>query len=93
MPSWTRMPPRTLPCRCRVRDDWREKQRSPTPKSGARLSRNMQLLKERAWLEIPMVYSNNRHSGDGEGHARRTRVPDTIRPPFSAGHRGHWEAP
>jgi hypothetical protein len=31
MPSSTRMPPRNLPCRCRVRDDCREKQRSPTP--------------------------------------------------------------
>ena len=37
MPSSTWMPPRTLPCRCRVRDDCREEQRSPTPKIGARL--------------------------------------------------------
>ena len=28
MPSSTWMPPRTLPCRCRVRDDCREEQRS-----------------------------------------------------------------
>jgi hypothetical protein len=35
MPSSTRMPPRTLPCRCRVRDDCREEQRSTTPKIGA----------------------------------------------------------
>ena len=31
------MPPRTLPCPCRVRDDCRERQRSPTPNIGARL--------------------------------------------------------
>ena len=36
MPSSSRMPPRTLPCRCRVRNDCREEQRSPTPKIGAR---------------------------------------------------------
>ena len=36
MPSSTRMPPRTLPCRCRVRDDCREERSTPTPKIGAR---------------------------------------------------------
>ena len=39
MPSSTRMPPITLPYRCRVRDDCREEQRSPTPKIGARFLR------------------------------------------------------
>jgi hypothetical protein len=43
--------------------------------------RNMQLLKERAWFDIPVVYSNNRRAilGHGKRLVRQARLRRCVR--------------
>jgi len=42
--------------------------------------RNLQLLKERGWFDIPVVYSNNRaHPGHGKRHARERAFAEAFK--------------
>ena len=51
------------------------------PRSRADMQRNLQLLKERSWFDIPIIYNNNRRAilAHREGHAGRAGVQSGVR--------------